>query len=100
MCPAPHCGRAIACRWQALYSGSERRGTRRARPVHTVVQHPYSNGVLIYNPEAGSLRKRCAELIRQVTTELDQAGIAVTPCSTAGPGTATELARQAVQSGA
>ncbi|OFW16942.1 MAG: hypothetical protein A3H27_07915 [Acidobacteria bacterium RIFCSPLOWO2_02_FULL_59_13] len=64
------------------------------------MQHPYSNGVLIYNPEAGSLRKRCAELIRQVTTELDQAGIAVTPCSTTGPGTGEPLARKAVQSGA
>ncbi|MBI4442531.1 MAG: diacylglycerol kinase family lipid kinase [Acidobacteria bacterium] len=64
------------------------------------MQRPYSNGVLIYNPEAGSLRKRCAELIRQVMTELERAGIAVTPCSTTGPGTGEPLARQAVQSGA
>ena len=54
---------------------------------------------LIYNPVSGQLSPRRAALLQQVQDLLSAAGVAVQAYQTDTPGSATELARQAVEQG-
>ncbi len=60
----------------------------------------YAKAFLIYNPEAGRRRRLRPQQIATATEELERAGIQVSTLATTGPGTATELARDAIQKGA
>ncbi len=60
----------------------------------------YKNISLIYNPAAGRLKRRAGRLVGRVGQILEAAGHRVTPAPTQGPGTAGEIARRSIESGA
>ncbi len=57
----------------------------------------YQNTVLIYNPVAGKLRGSGLRIINRAVEELDRQGIKARVVPTHGPGTATQIAEQAVR---
>ena len=59
-----------------------------------------SRAVLIFNPESGRMRRQRSQQIAAAQRELEQRGIAVDAQGTTRAGEATELARNAVQTGA
>ncbi len=73
---------------------TERRSTA---PRHAP---PYAKAVLIYNPQAGRRRWLRPQQIQAATEELERNGISVQTQATTGPGSGTELARDAIQDGA
>jgi diacylglycerol kinase (ATP) len=61
---------------------------------------PYRHPVLIYNPTAGKFRRNPERILPKVAHGLAQIGIEPRLAPTSGPGDATNLAREAVASGA
>ncbi|MBI4903782.1 MAG: diacylglycerol kinase family lipid kinase [Acidobacteria bacterium] len=60
---------------------------------------PYRNSFLIFNPNAGTVRKH-PELVEVLLAELRAHGHAITPAPTTAAGHATELAREYIRTGA
>ena len=59
-----------------------------------------SHTVLIYNPVAGNLRGKGRDRLERAARILEQQGYRISVTPTTGPGTAGELARQAIERGA
>lgn len=60
----------------------------------------YQNTVLIYNPVAGKLRRDPQGIIQRSIAALQQDGIRARPIATTAPGTAADIAKQAILDGA
>ena len=60
----------------------------------------YRKTVLIYNPQAGKIRRHGGALIERTIEILGKQGHSVTPAPTTGPGMAGSLAREQIEGGA
>lgn len=61
---------------------------------------PFRKPVLIFNPEAGKIKRGSGRLLRDVQKALADAGFVPELIPTTGPGVAGELARRAIDNGA
>lgn len=61
---------------------------------------PFRKPVLIFNPEAGKIKRSSGKLLRNVQAALSEAGFEPELIPTTGPGVAGDLARRAIDNGA